>query len=77
MQYKAQNIINNMIENDRIKFIESIIKKNSTGRWKMPTKIQTNLSEKKTNESHNQFDIDYKLNYKNLVPILTVLKKTN
>lgn len=27
MQVKAQNIISNMIENDRIKFVESIINK--------------------------------------------------
>lgn len=47
MQYKAQNIITNMIESDRIKFIESIINKIiPPADIKMPTKDQTNLFDK-------------------------------
>ncbi|HGY8305645.1 TPA: type III effector, partial [Escherichia coli] len=70
MQYKAQNIITNMIESDRIKFIESIIKKIiPPADVKMPTKDSDKFIRQKQHESHNQFDIDYKLNYGDLVPL--------
>lgn len=76
MQYKAQNIITNMIESDRIKFIESIINKIiPPADIKMPTKDSDKFIRQKQHESHNQFDIDYKLNYGDLVPFLKVLKK--
>ncbi len=76
MQYKAQNIITNMIESDRIKFIESIINKIiPPADIKMPTKDSDKFIRQKQHESHNQFDIDYKLNYGDLVPLLKVLKK--
>ncbi|MEH4791743.1 type III effector, partial [Escherichia coli] len=70
MQYKAQNIITNMIESDRIKFIESIINKIiPPADIKMPTKDSDKFIRQKQHESHNQFDIDYKLNYGDLVPL--------
>lgn len=76
MQYKAQNIITNMIGSDRIKFIESIINKIIPPEdIKMPTKDSDKFIRQKQHESHNQFDIDYKLNYGDLVPLLKVLKK--
>lgn len=41
----------------------------------MPTKDSDKFIRQKQHESHNQFDIDYKLNYGDLVPLLKVLKK--
>ncbi|WP_218077619.1 type III effector [Escherichia coli] len=76
MQYKAQNIITNMIESDRIKFIESIINKIiPPADIKMPTKDSDKFIRKKQHESHNQFDIDYKLNYGDLVPLFEGVEK--
>ncbi|HAJ6680887.1 type III effector [Escherichia coli] len=76
MQYKAQNIITNMIESDRIKFIESIINKIiSPADIKMPTKDSDKFIRQKQHESHNQFDIDYKLNYGDLVPLFEGVEK--
>ncbi|ENN7733253.1 type III effector [Escherichia coli] len=76
MQYKAQNIITNMIESDRIKFIESIINKiNPPADIKMPTKDSDKFIRQKQHESHNQFDIDYKLNYGDLVPLFEGVEK--
>ncbi|HBC9585356.1 TPA: type III effector [Escherichia coli] len=76
MQYKAQNIITNMIESDRIKFIESIINKIiPPADIKMPTKDSDKFIRQKQHESHNQFDIDYKLNYGDLVPLFEGVEK--
>ncbi|EKR6163139.1 type III effector [Escherichia coli] len=76
MQYKAQNIITNMIGSDRIKFIESIINKIIPPEdIKMPTKDSDNFIRQKQHESHNQFDIDYKLNYGDLVPLFDGVEK--
>ncbi|CAK1216399.1 T3SS effector EspY4 [Escherichia coli] len=76
MQYKAQNIITNMIESDRIKFIESIINKIiPPADIKMPTKDSDKFIRQKQHESHNQFDIDYKLNYGDLVPLFEGIEK--
>ncbi|HDQ0109757.1 TPA: type III effector [Escherichia coli] len=76
MQYKAQNIITNMIESDRIKFIESIINKIiPPADIKMPTKDLDKFIRQKQHESHNQFDIDYKLNYGDLVPLFEGVEK--
>ncbi len=76
MQYKAQNIITNMIESDRIKFIESIINKIiPPADIKMPTKDSDKFIRQKQHESHNQFDIDYKLNYGDLVPLFESVEK--
>ena len=76
MQYKAQNIITNMIESDRIKFIESIINKIiPPADIKMPTKNSDKFIRQKQHESHNQFDIDYKLNYGDLVPLFEGVEK--
>lgn len=76
MQYKAQNIITNMIESDRIKFIESIINKIiPPADIKMPTKDSDKFIRQKQYESHNQFDIDYKLNYGDLVPLFEGVEK--
>ena len=76
MQYKAQNIITNMIESDRIKFIESIINKIIPPTdIKMPTKDSDKFIRQKQHESHNQFDIDYKLNYGDLVPLFEGVEK--
>ncbi len=76
MQYKAQNIITNMIESDRIKFIESIINKIiPPADIKMPTKDSDKFIRQKKHESHNQFDIDYKLNYGDLVPLFEGVEK--
>ncbi|WP_230042072.1 type III effector [Escherichia coli] len=76
MQYKAQNIIANMIGSDRIKFIESIINKIiPPADIKMPTKDSDKFIRQKQHESHNQFDIDYKLNYGDLVPLFDGVEK--
>ncbi|NEM02530.1 type III effector [Escherichia coli] len=76
MQYKAQNIITNMIGSDRIKFIESIINKIIPPEdIKMPTKDSDKFIRQKQHESHNQFDIDYKLNYGDLVPLFEGVEK--
>ncbi|HFI9552008.1 TPA: type III effector [Escherichia coli] len=76
MQYKAQNIITNMIGSDRIKFIESIINKIIPPEdIKMPTKDSDKFIRQKQHESHNQFDIDYKLNYGDLVPLFDGVEK--
>lgn len=76
MQCKAQNIITNMIESDRIKFIESIINKIiPPADIKMPTKDSDKFIRQKQHESHNQFDIDYKLNYGDLVPLFEGVEK--
>ncbi|HFU8551598.1 TPA: type III effector [Escherichia coli] len=76
MKYKAQNIITNMIESDRIKFIESIINKIiPPADIKMPTKDSDKFIRQKQHESHNQFDIDYKLNYGDLVPLFEGVEK--
>ncbi|HBE6261929.1 TPA: type III effector [Escherichia coli] len=76
MQYKAQNIITNMIGSDRIKFIESIINKIiPPADIKMPTKDSDKFIRQKQHESHNQFDIDYKLNYGDLVPLFDGVEK--
>ncbi len=76
MKYKEQNIINNMIESDRIKFIESIINKIiPPADIKMPTKDSDKFIRQKQHESHNQFDIDYKLNYGDLVPLFEGVEK--
>lgn len=76
MQYKAQNIITNMIESDRIKFIESIINKIiPPADIKMPTEDSDKFIRQKQHESHNQFDIDYKLNYGDLVPLFEGVEK--
>ncbi|EFI6376451.1 type III effector [Escherichia coli] len=76
MQYKAQNIITNMIESDRIKFIESIIKKIiPPADVKMPTKDSYKFIRQKQHESHNQFGVDYKLNYGDLVPLFDGVEK--
>ncbi|GCG92067.1 hypothetical protein BvCmsH52A_04190 [Escherichia coli] len=76
MQYKAQNIITNMIESDRIKFIESIINKIiPPADIKMPTKDSDKFIRQKQHESHNQFDIDYKLNYGDLIPLFEGVEK--
>ncbi|MCV5724133.1 type III effector [Shigella dysenteriae] len=76
MQYKAQNIITNMIESDRIKFIESIINKIiPPADIKIPTKDSDKFIRQKQHESHNQFDIDYKLNYGDLVPLFEGVEK--
>ncbi|ELO3285073.1 type III effector [Escherichia coli] len=70
MQGKAQNIITNMIASDRIKFIESIIKEIiQPPDVKMSTDDSAKLIRQKKHESHNQFDIDYKLNYHDLAPL--------
>lgn len=70
MQYKAQNIITNMIGSDRIKFIESIIKVIiPPGHEKMPTEDSAKFIRQKKHDSHNQFDIDYKLNYRDFAPL--------
>ncbi|MEE7346189.1 type III effector [Escherichia coli D10:H20] len=70
MKDKAQNIITNMIASDRIKFIESIIKEIiPPADVKMSTVDSAKLIRQKQHESHNQFDIDYKLNYRDLAPL--------
>ncbi|HDD8675295.1 TPA: type III effector [Escherichia coli] len=70
MKDKAQNIITNMIASDRIKFIESIIKEIIPPTdVKMSTVDSAKLIRQKQHESHNQFDIDYKLNYRDLAPL--------
>ena len=76
MKDKAQNIITNMIASDRIKFIESIINKIiPPADIKMPTKDSDKFIRQKQHESHNQFDIDYKLNYGDLVPLFEGVEK--
>lgn len=65
-----------MIESDRIKFIESIINKIiPPADIKMPTKDSDKFIRQKQHESHNQFDIDYKLNYGDLVPLFEGVEK--
>lgn len=76
MQENAQNIINNMIENDRIKFVESIINK------MIPPPDGTILTEnpkeyvqKQIKESHKESATNVTFDYKELAPILKVFKK--
>ncbi len=76
MQVKAQNIISNMIENDRIKFVESIINK------MIPPPDGTILTEnpkeyvqKQIKESHKESATNVTFDYKELAPILKVFKK--
>ena len=76
MQYKAQNIITNMIASDRIKFIESIIKEIiPSADIKMSTDDSAKFIRQKKQESHNQFDIDYKMNYGDLASLFKDVEK--
>ncbi|MEL9474638.1 type III effector, partial [Escherichia coli] len=70
MQENAQNIINNMIESDRIKFVESIINK------MIPPPDGTILTEnpkeyvqKQIKESHKKSATNVTFDYKELAPI--------
>ena len=70
MQENAQNIINNMIESDRIKFVESIINK------MIPPPDGTILTEnpkeyvqKQIKESHKESATNVTFDYKELAPI--------
>ncbi|MEL9443860.1 type III effector [Escherichia coli] len=76
MKDKAQNIITNMIASDRIKFIESIIKEIiPSADIKMSTDDSAKFIRQKKQESHNQFDIDYKMNYGDLAPLFKGVEK--
>ncbi|HGE9245674.1 TPA: type III effector, partial [Escherichia coli] len=76
MKDKAQNIITNMIASDRIKFIESIIKEIiPSADIKMSTDDSAKFIRQKKHESHNQFDIDYKMNYGDLAPLFEDVEK--
>lgn len=76
MQENAQNIINNMIESDRIKFVESIINKmilSPDG-----TILTENLKEyvqKQIKASYKESATNVTFDYKGLASILKVLKK--
>ena len=70
MQENAQNIINNMIESDRVKFVESIINK------MIPPPDGTILTEnpkeyvqKQIKESHKESATNVTFDYKELAPI--------
>lgn len=70
MQVKAQNIINNMIESDRIKFVESIINKmipppDGTIFTEDPNKFV----QKKIKERHKEPATNVTFEYKELAPI--------
>ncbi|MDC8941700.1 T3SS effector EspY4, partial [Escherichia coli] len=76
MQENAQNIINNMIENDRIKFVESIINK------MIPPPDGTILTEnpkeyvqKQIKESHKESATNVTFDYKELAPIFEGVQK--
>ncbi|EFS7144598.1 type III effector [Escherichia coli] len=76
MQVKAQNIISNMIENDRIKFVESIINK------MIPPPDGTILTEnpkeyvqKQIKESHKESATNVTFDYKELAPIFEGVQK--
>lgn len=76
MKDKAQNIITNMIASDRIKFIESIIKEIiPSADIKMSTDDSAKFIRQKKQESHNQFDIDYKMNYGDLASFFKDVEK--
>ncbi|AYV43875.1 type III effector [Escherichia coli O157:H7] len=76
MQYKAQNIITNMIESDRIKFIESIINKIiPPADIKMPTKDSDKFIRQKQHESHNESATNVTFDYKELVPLFEGVEK--
>ncbi|EOS9675875.1 type III effector [Escherichia coli] len=76
MKDKAQNIITNMIASDRIKFIESIIKEIiPSADIKMSTDDSAKFIRQKKQESHNQFDIDYKMNYGDLASLFKDVEK--
>ncbi|HAH3573969.1 TPA: type III effector [Escherichia coli] len=76
MKDKAQNIITNMIASDRIKFIESIIKEIiPSADIKMSTDDSAKFIRQKKQESHNQFDIDYKMNYGDLASLFNDVEK--
>ena len=76
MQENAQNIINNMIESDRIKFVESIINKmilSPDG-----TILTENLKEyvqKQIKESHKESATNVTFDYKELAPIFEGVQK--
>ncbi|QIF14529.1 type III effector [Escherichia coli] len=70
MQVKAQNIINNMIESDRIKFVESIINKMippSDGT--VFTEDPNKFVQKQIKESHKEPATNVTFDYKELAPI--------
>ena len=70
MQENAQNIINNMIENDRIKFVESIINKMiPPPDGTILTDNPTEFIQKKIKESHKESVRNVTFEYKELAPI--------
>ncbi|HBE7777933.1 TPA: type III effector, partial [Escherichia coli] len=70
MQVKAQNIISNMIENERIKFVESIINKMiPPPDGTILTENPTEFIQKKIKESHKESVRNVTFEYKELAPI--------
>lgn len=70
MQVKAQNIISNMIESDRIKFVESIINKMiPPPDGTILTDNPTEFIQKKMKESHKESVRNVTFEYKELAPI--------
>lgn len=70
MQENAQNIINNMIERDRIKFVESIINKMiPLPDGTMPTENTKQYVQNKIKESHKESPTNVTFDYKELASI--------